>query len=151
MQLECVEISHPNFTKTYYVVRNAVNGITVTHEGGTTHDYEYYPLQISKLETTDDLDSGLQINLGDIGEVLPKELDAIRAADAFHIKPTVRYRAYRSDDLTAPMLGPFRLEVTTFSFAQEGASFDAKAPSINISQTGEIYRIERFTGLRGFL
>ena len=46
VQLELVEISHPNFTKVYRVVRNAVQGVTVKLETGANATFEYYPLRI---------------------------------------------------------------------------------------------------------
>lgn len=151
VQLELLEISHPDFTQTYYIVRNAIAGVTVTLENAAVQFFQYRPVRIKKLGESDDLDSGFAIDLGDLGEILPTELDAVREAGTFDVKPTVKYRAYRSDDLTAPMDGPYVLEVTNFSFNQDGASFEAKAPSLNVNQTGEIYRVDRFSGLRGFL
>lgn len=150
-QLELLEISHPNFTQLYRIVRNAVEGVTVTLETGQVAEFDYYPLRIRSVGIRDDLDAGFQIDLGDLGEVLPKELDAVKAADGLGIKPVVKYRTYRSDNLSAPLVGPFNLEVSDFSFNREGSSFEAKAPSINVNQTGEIYKLSRFSGLRGFL
>ena len=71
--------------------------------------------------------------------------------DGFSEKPRVVYRTYRSDDLTRPLFGPIVLEVDSFAFNREGSTFTAKAPSLNINKTGELYRLERFPMLRGFL
>ena len=149
--LELIEISHSKFTQTYRVVRNAVAGVTVTLEDATSHLFSYYPLRISNNGATDDLEQSYSIDLGDLGEVLPAELDSVSSQDGFGEKPRVVYRLYRSDDLTAPLLGPVILEVQEFSFTRDGASFTAKAPSLNINKTGEVYRLERFEMLRGFL
>lgn len=151
IQLELLEISHSAFTQTYYVVRNAVNGVTVTLEDLSSQAFVYYPLRISRQSNRADLDQILRIDLGDLGEVLPLELDAVASADGFTEKPVVKYRTYRSDDLTAPLYGPLILEVTAFSFNREGSSFEAKAPSLNINKTGEVYKLDRFPMLRGFL
>lgn len=151
VQLETLEISHPNFTKTYRIVRNAVEGVTVALENGSSATFEYYPLQIENAGVRDDLDQSIKINLGDLGEVLPKELDEVSSNDGFGIKPIVIYRTYRSDDLTRPLFGPVMLEVSTFAFNREGSTFEAKAPSLNINKTGEIYSLDRFPMLRGFL
>jgi len=97
------------------------------------------------------LDQSFTFTLGDLGELLPKELDAVASANGFSEKPRVVYRTYRSDDLTKPLFGPILLEVESFAFNREGASFTAKAPSLNINKTGEVYRLERFPMLRGFL
>lgn len=151
VQLELMEISHPNFTKVYRIVRNAVKGITVTLETGAGATFDYYPMRIENDGTNDDLDQSFTITLGDLGEVLPKELDSVAAAQAFDVKPVVTYRTYRSDDLTRPLFGPVLLEVESFAFNREGSTFTAKAPSLNINKTGELYKLERFPMLRGFL
>lgn len=151
VQLELVEISHSKFTKVYRVVRNAVGGITVTLETGSTATFDYYPLRIENNGTRDDLDQSFTFTLGDLGEVLPKELDAVASGSGFGEKPKVVYRTYRSDDLTVPLFGPVLLEVESFAFNREGSSFTAKAPSLNINKTGELYTLERFPMLRGFL
>lgn len=151
IQLELLEISHPNFTKTYRVVRNAIKGVAVTLETGAIEAFEFYPLKIENAGVRDDLDQSITITLGDLGEVLPKELDEITSANGFDVKPIVTYRTYRSDDLTQPMYGPVLLEVTTFTFNREGSNFEAQAPSLNVNKTGELYKMARFPMLRGFL
>lgn len=151
VQLELMEISHPNFTKVYRIVRNAVKGITVTLETGATAAFDYYPMRIENNGSKDDLDQSFTITLGDLGEVLPKELDSVASSQGFDVKPAVTYRTYRSDDLSRPLFGPVLLEVESFAFNREGSTFTAKAPSLNINKTGERYKLERFPMLRGFL
>lgn len=151
MGYETVEISHPNFTRTYWIVRNSRAGLTATLETGASQAFEYYPLKITAKESRANLDAALEIQLGDLGEILPLEMDAIIAASGFGTKPIVKYRTYRSDDLTAPMFGPITLQVGNFTFKREGAAFTAEAPSLNISETGEVYTIDRFPMLRGCL
>lgn len=151
VQLETLEISHPNFTKIYRIVRNAVEGVTVTLETGRIVLFNYYPLQIENAGIRDDLDQAIKINLGDLGAVLPKELDEVSSRNGFGIKPIVVYRTYRSDDLSRPLFGPVTLEVSSFAFNREGSTFEAKAPSLNINKTGETYKLDRFKMLRGFL
>lgn len=155
-QLELLEISHPNFSKTYYIVRNAINGITVTLEDSTVQTFDYYPVQIEPTGSEDDLDQTIKIQLGDLGDVglsdlLPAELDNIAAADGFLIKPICRYRTYRSDDLTAPLSGPLDFEIVTLPMKQDGAAFEARAPRLNQLGTGEIYTVGRFPMLAGFI
>lgn len=151
VQLELLEISHPHFTQTYRIVRNSVEGVTVALEDGRNYFFRYYPLKIEAMTAKDDLDQALTINLGDLGEVLPKELDEVSSNDGFGMKPTVVYRTYRSDDLSRPLFGPIMLEVESFAFNREGSTFEAKAPSLNINKTGELYKLDRFPMLRGFL
>lgn len=149
---ELIEISHPSFTQVYRRCRNHREGLTVTLEGGGAPVFfDWYPMQIVELADSADLDNGIRVSFGDLGEVLPKELDAVHLADTMSIKPTIIYRVYRSDDLTAPMIGPIRLEATSFSFTREGASFEAAAPYVNRTRTGESYNLTRFPMLRNFL
>lgn len=150
--LETVEIAHPSFSRSYFLVRNAIGGIAAPLvAGGPLQAFEYYPLRMRPIGSRDDMEQALEVDVGDLGEILPLELDAIRAAGTLRIKPTVRYRAYRSDDLTKPLVGPLTLELADLSSNQEGSSFQAKAPSLNVNRTGELYRLERFPMLRGFL
>lgn len=155
-QIECLEISHSAFSQTYYLVRNAVHGITVTHEDDSEHAYSYMPMRLELSGPRDDLDHILQIVMGDLGEVVPMELDRVREAmdldDEVRAEfPKAIYRTYRSDDLTAPMFGPLVLEVRRFTMNREGCTFEAAAPSLNVSGTGEKYAIARFPMLSGLL
>lgn len=141
---ECLSISHPSFSKTYNIVRNARLGITAE-----SIDYEYYPLQITSMGARPNLESGFKIVLGDLGETLPTELDRVATDDAYFTKPVVIWRTYRSDDLTQPLQGPLTLEISNFAFDGESCSFEAKAPSVNNNRTGEIYSSTRFPMLKG--
>ena len=151
VQLETLEISHSAFTQTYRVVRNAVAGVTVTLETAAQASFTYYPLRITGVGLRENLDFGIKVDLGDLGEVLPEELDAVASADGYEEKPIVIYRTYRSDDLTSPLFGPVVLEVKSFSFNRQGSTFEARAPSLNVNKTGELYSLDRFPMLRGFL
>lgn len=152
VQLELFSISHPNFSKTYRIVRNAVNGVTVTHEDGGVFFYEYAPCKIKAHGARDDLDHFIEITFGDLGEIIPLEMDNVMSAPGgMSIKPTVRYRVYRSDQLSSPLHGPLTLEVASFSFTREGATFEARAPALNLTRTGQIYSMVRFPMLRGFI
>lgn len=151
VELELLEISHSLFTETFRVVRNAVDGVTVIHEDAASTDYIYYPLRCSLTGPRDDLDHILRVELGDLGEIIPLQMDAIRDGDGFGEFPIVKYRTYRSDVLTAPLYGPLILEVRTFNFSREGSQFEAKAPTLNVNMTGENYLIARFPMLKGLL
>src|SRR3990172_2879056 len=87
VQLELLEILHPNFTKVYRIVRNAVQGVSAKLETGITEDFAYYPLKVENAGARDDLDQAITVTLGDLGEVLPKELDEIASNNGFGIKP----------------------------------------------------------------
>jgi len=151
VQLELLEISHPSFSRTFYIVRNNRNGVTVVIETSVSQFFEYMPLKVTGSGARDDLDTGIQVSFGDLGEVIPKELERIERDDSAYINPQVKYRIYKSDDLTQPLIGPYAFEITALSNNNKGASFEAKAPGLNFSKTGELYRVDRFPMLRGFL
>lgn len=151
VQFETIEISHPNFSRAYRVVRNNTGGLTAKLENGNQVDFEYYPMQITQNATQDDLDYTLGLDFGDLGETLPNEIDLVEAGDGFSVRPSLIYRTYRSDNLDEPMFGPIVLEIVEFSFTKTGASFEARAPSLNLHRTGELYTVDRFPMLRGFV
>ncbi len=152
VQLELVELSHPNFTQPYRIVRNAADGITVDlSPSEEAVPFVYYPARVEPMGSRDDLDSGVRMDLGDVGEVVPDEIDAVALAGGFMTKPTVRYWTFRSDQLGSPMFGPIHLEVPSISFNGEGASFEARAPSLNSTKTGERLTLDRIPMQRGFL
>lgn len=156
VQLELVDITHPNFTQGYRYVRNSAAPVQVTLEDASTQTYTYLPMSIKQKAIKDDLDIGFEIQLGDVGEGLEKEIEALRLASlndpatGFAIKPTVTYRQYRSDALSSPMLGPIKLEMRALSYNQQGAAFTASTPQLNVNKTGELYTLDRFPMLLGF-
>lgn len=150
-KLELIEIAHPDFSQTFYICRNRIAGVTVTLDGATVQAFGYYPLSIKPLGVNDDMEQGFSVTVGDAGTVLPAELAAIDAADSFETKPTFRYWAYKSDDLTQPFEGPVRLEINEVTQNEEGFTFEARAPGFDVNKTGELYRIDRFPMLRGVL
>jgi hypothetical protein len=151
IQYETLEISHPNFSKVYWLVRNASRGLTATIETNEIINFEYYPLNLTPTGSYDHLDNSIKIEMGDLGTVIPQELDLISKANGFLIKPIVKYRVFRSDDLNLPLDGPYVYQISTFTFNEKGCIFEAKAPSLNVLRTGEIYTIERFPGLVAFV
>lgn len=151
VQLQLLEISHPSFTQTYYLVRNARNGVTVTHEDASVHDYTYLPMRITQSDSRDDLDAGINVQFGDLGVILPNELDQVYLDDTYQTPPVVRYRVYRSDDLTQPLYGPLVLQIRSISQDHEGAAFEGKAPRLNLNRTGRLYTVAEFPTVRGFL
>ena len=159
VQLEMISMSHPSFQggdslggTQYNIVRNASLGVTVTLEDGVTvQTFYYYPLKITYNGHKDDLDQSFNITLGDLGETIPQELDRIASANTFTTKPVVIYRAYRSDSLSAPIITPYTMEVQSFSFNKDGVTFEAKAPMINVNNTGLVYTLDAFPMLREWL
>lgn len=300
IQLETVEITHPYFSKKYFLVRNATQGLTATLEDSTVQAFDYYPVNITPSGSYNDLDLQLQVSFGDLGTILPQELDRMMTdtqqtvyqgsllgawcdgagnllmppflvgkggsfyvpegattlqlgtCDSFDfdntgsfsvsingvattvfgttrlydytagvkndaypysptsstapvvvavsvgqllqisvtgtveisgggsmlnglgqpdqlsagvpgtyvvrpslpkttIKPTLIYRTFRSDDLSAPLYGPIEFEVISISFKKEGATLQCNSPRLNLTSTGELYTLDRFPMLFGFI
>ena len=151
VQLDTLIISHPNMTREYALVSNHRDGVTVTLETGGQKTFDYYPFTISDSELSNNLDYSIEIILGDLGEIMPKEIDAIKAASGMGTRPTVVYRKYRSDDLTAPMDGPITLEMQEPTINHEGTSFTAGPRRANRNGTGTSYSTVNFPMLRGVL
>lgn len=150
--VDTIELSHPNIATTYYFNRQIVEGFTATDENMNSRLFTYAPLSVEKLQSNETLDQSFRISIGDVGNTLKKEVDAINnVSPPTSIPATLIYRAYRSDQPTNILFGPIRLEIRTFSFSNQGASFEAEAPRVNIHGTGERYLISRFPMLRGFL
>jgi hypothetical protein len=149
-EYELLEISHPDFTKTYYIVRNKVGGVSATIDTGTK-TFDWYPLRITSKGTRSDMDYALQIGLGDLGSIVSTELDAVAAADGWGTKPIVRYWTFSSDNLATPIFGPISLQVIEFPQTQEGSNFVAGAKALNSNRTGELYLPSRFPMLRGVM
>lgn len=154
-RIEGIELSHPAFSRTYYLVRNPnpwrpTQWLRHSKEEAPV-EYQYCPLAIRPAAARGDLDYGVSITVGDVGEILPEELDRVLTSSLARERPVLVYRAWRSDRLWAPMDGPVRLQVDQISRAQEGSTFDAVAPYLNMTKTGEVYSLGRFEGLRGFL
>lgn len=146
-EIETLEITHPNFSRVYYIVRNVTDGISVKHENGLEYFHEYYPLSVQGEGASDDLDFALSVNLGDLNEIISGEISNLLAADGFGENPKVIYRGYRSDTWEI-MNGPLVLEATDISYNGEGSTFTAGAPRINRSGTGRRYDFNLFPALR---
>jgi len=151
VQYETIEISHPDFTQSYFFVRNNTEGLTALIEGSVSKDFDYLPMKITENPSSADLDYSLTVEFGDLGEYLPLELDAVVDADGLFVEPTLVYRTFRSDDLTEPLVGPIILKIKSFAFDRYGSVFQATADRANSQKTGELYTISRFPILRAFL
>ena len=149
VRLQLVEIAHPAFTQTFRFVRNHALGVTVTHENGVSAHYEYLPIPVQKGKSSTDLEQTLTITIGDVGEIIPKQIDLIRKSDLFAlIRPIVNYREYYSDKLGEPCLVGSNLEVTDYSLQKQGVVFKCQAKDIANTKTGSTYNLDSHPLLR---
>lgn len=152
VRLLLVEISHPAWSKTYRIVQNHADGITVQHENTLSYNYEYVPLTIQKGTNSDDLDQEITIGVGDLGEDFPAELDRVRASAMYSkVRPVLNYREFNLSDLSKPQVAILGLEVTDYEPKVEGAVFVCRAKQMNLTKTGDPYTLDNTPTLRGYV
>ncbi|NNP75569.1 hypothetical protein A7P54_03935 [Acinetobacter sp. Ac_3412] len=142
--LECIEISHPSFSKVFRYVKNDSNGIVA--EG---QNYVYQPMSIKRNNVSNDLEQTLSLTIADMDDELALAVLAIRESIYSTVKPECKFKLFRDDDLTAPMTQLQTLEIPTISKDSSGlVTFDAQAPQLNSVKTGRTYSIEDYPLLR---
>lgn len=143
--LECIEISHPSFEKTYRFVRNDSNGIIA---GGQS--YVYQPMSISRSTVSNDLEQALAVTLADMSDEFSKSIKKINQSSSARVRPKCTFKVFRNDDLEFPLISRSGLEILSVSKDCKGlATFDAAAPQLNSNRTGIVYSIEDYPLLRG--
>lgn len=147
--IETYEIAHPSFSKVHRYVRNDGAGATFTLEGGTQEDFEYYPLEATRIPVTDNLDVTIAVSLGDVNDIMAGEIDLLREGSSAREKPTLTYRAYASDDYTTIIDGPYVLDIVASQRRAGQSQLDAQVPRLNDLRTGERYTISRFPMILG--
>ena len=147
---ECLTLRHPNFQEPHHLVRNSINGLRARLETGGFRDHIYTPMAITPSSSRNDLNFSIQVQLGDLGETFPQELDRVLANEGFLIRPRCDYRAWRSDRLEiGPTVGPILLQVDQFDFNENGCQFNANPQPLNFNSTGRLYTLTDFPMLRG--
>ncbi|USA54572.1 hypothetical protein NDN13_05090 [Acinetobacter sp. C32I] len=142
--LECIEISHPSFSKVFRYVKNDSDGIVA--EG---QNYVYQPMSIKRNNVSNDLEQTLSLTIADMDDELALAVSAIRESAYPTVKPECKFKLFRDDDLTSPMTQLQTLEIPTISKDSSGlVTFDAQAPQLNSVKTGQTYSIEDYPLLR---
>lgn len=150
VRLECIEIKHPSFSRDYRFVRNHADGVRVRHEDKVYRDYEPLPLTIRAGQSADNLQQSFTIGIGDVGQIMPFEIDRLRRGQHSTTRPTLNYRVYLTSDLTEPMTSVRGLEITDNQPQKRGAVFKCQAKQLNKTSTGIIFTDDLFKSLRGF-
>lgn len=148
VRLECIEITHPSFTKIYRFVRNHADGVRVKH--GSWYDYEYLPITIKTSKSADNLNQGMSLGIGDVGDIIPMEIDRLRNGSHKTSRPIINYRVYLTSDLSTPVDSILGLEVTDNNPQNAGAVLTCRARDLNKSSTGLIYNLYDDPTLIGF-
>ncbi|WP_433846892.1 hypothetical protein [Acinetobacter proteolyticus] len=142
--LECIEISHPSFSKVFRYVKNDSDGIVA--EG---QNYVYQPMSIKRNNVSNDLEQTLSLTIADMDDELALAVSAIRESVYPTVKPECKFKLFRDDDLTSPMTQLQTLEIPTISKDSSGlVTFDAQAPQLNSVKTGRAYSVEDYPLLR---
>jgi len=151
-EIRTLEISQPSFSQVWRLQSSYREGLWARLESSELVFFQYVPMVLRQLEDRGSLDFGMNVMLGDLGEILPDEIQRARSAGTLRTSPpTVVHRSYRSDNLNRPMFGPIVLRAQPITRSPEGAQFDATAPYGNISKTGMLYRPDLFSALWGFV
>lgn len=148
IRIDCIEISHPSFSKVFRFVRNIPGGISVKHEDSVDYQYTHEYFELNRSNVTADLDQTVKITFADYKDELKLEVES-----ADYTQPALfKYRAYRDDDLTMPMIVLETLHVISVNNDSFGmVTFDAKAEGLNDVKTGLVYSIEDYPMLRALL
>ncbi|CAM4225943.1 hypothetical protein BOMU111920_16905 [Bordetella muralis] len=111
IELHTLQISQVSFSKIYRFQPYYRQGLWLRDEAGELQFFDWMPMRLEPLGDRGNLDFGLGVTFGDLGEVLPDEIERARTAGTLLKNPAVViYRIYRSGDLEAPMYGPIRLQ-----------------------------------------
>lgn len=147
--LECVEISHPNWTETLRYVVNSSEPITLTHEDSLTFEYKPTVISVERSADVDTLDQTLKLSVGDLGKQIPDLIDLVVKDDEI-IQPIVNYRAYIMGNYAAPCFIAKGLLIDSVARDYKGSTIEANAAGLNDSGNGEIYSASTDLSLIGF-
>ena len=143
--IETIEISHPLFSKIYYLTREPL-GITATLETDEVVNFDGTNIDIQLNSTKSDLDQNYSFTIPDLSNQLDDELDRIPLDNSDEI--SLKYRVYINTDLTGPAQGPINLNVLNVSQEKGAFTIAAGAPQLNWNKTGIIYDYDAFPMLR---
>lgn len=150
-RVECLEIWHPALPSGIYrFTYSDIDGVTVTHEDGQKHYYQYCPMSVKPLSRRTDLQTGMEVTVGDIGDGIPELLNKIEAAGGMDEPAVCVYRSYRSDKLNTVIDGPLEYGIDQISRDEEASTFEVRGRPMNYSGTGRYYDLDEFQ-LRGFI
>lgn len=145
--IEVVTLSHSSFDDSFNLVKEP-SGVTVTFEDGSVVECEGVNMDIKRSSSGDDLDEKFGFSFSDENGRIQEQANKI-PLDSDEVI-VVEYRLYIASDLTAPAIGPNRLEGVTVSYELGRATIHAEQPSLTSSRTGDIYTYERFPMLKAF-
>lgn len=109
-------------------------------------------MRIDRRNVSADLDQSIAVTIGDVDSDFIEQFENIRNTIYAHVRPQLKFRIYRDNDLINPLIVLPVLEIKDITKDASGnATFQALAPELNSVKTGETYTLERFPLLRGSL
>ena len=151
LALNCLEISHPTFDSFYYCAEIS-RDTSINHEDFTQHTYKPKVMRIDRRNVSADLDQTIAITIGDVDSEFMKHFENIRKSEYPRVRPSLKFRMYRNDDLINPLVVLPELEIKNISKDGSGnVTFQAQAQELNSVSTGEIYTLDDYPSLRGSL
>lgn len=152
VELETVEVSHPDFSKTYYLVRNMPEGFAGKLEDGRVVHFQYCPMRWERGSADNNLDYELKLTFQDLNNLIAPEVERIPIESENTPTVIVRSFVYKRDKTISEVAdGPFVLSMRNITFTGEGCAFAASAKPLNSYGSGELYTFKRFEVLRGFV
>lgn len=147
--IKCIEITHPKWTSVLRFVTNSNFNINVKHEDGQSFEYVPSNLTITKSSESGNLDQGLSVKVGDVGELIPECIDAF-IYDEDIVLPTASYREYFIGRYESPVVVSRGLDVEGVTRDDQGSDCEVVAPRLNDNGNGEVYDVSTDPGLAGF-
>lgn len=136
--IESVEISHSKWPTVQRFVTNSNLNLALKHEDGQSYEYVFAPLNISKSAENGNLDQGLNIKIGDVGELIPDLIDLILDDEQIEL-PKVNYRAYFIGQYDSPIVVARELDLESITRDWKGSECEVVAPGLNDNGNGEVY------------
>lgn len=147
--VESIEVTHPNWSEALRYVVNSSEPLILTHEDGQVFEYKPTVLTVERGSDQENLDQSIKVSVGDLGQQIPDLIDRVYLDDV-PILPVLNYRAYLTGIYSEPSFVDKGLLIENVSRSYKGSTFEANAPNLNDSGTGELYVASTDPSLKGF-
>lgn len=142
---ETLELSHPLFSKTYYIT-NAANSFTAFLETGVAVDFITLPFAAKQPSSNSGGQQDMALVIDNVDREIIEELERASADPSTRI--AVTYRAYASTNLGAPGSNPIALAISEVSAGLATVEATAgRADVLNKKFPAVLYTIAQFPGL----
>lgn len=145
-EIRTIELSHPDFSQTYYFVSDYVDLVAQT-ETSATVTYQAAGMKIVEPAERNDSEQSLSVAMGAVTDELQDILDEVTEI-GYMTEMKVTYRKYWSGDLTQPAVPPLILYGSNITFDNsESVSFTAEDTDLSNKRSGRIYTLTDYPGL----